>query len=225
MPVPRSASPTSVFALAAVLCAMVAAAPTSAALAQAPDPDPLWKAFPLTPGRTTGAKHAERPNGAPLVVEGTRRTRTSADASAPVRTGVPLGVAIAFYLSLGILSAAGVAAATRYVVRRRAQPVICEISWSPGEQGAAFLATAQQRGQDEWVVARSGRFDRSTAEPPAVRRGRARLRPVAQRPLRRRVAALRARPRMVGDEAAPPGGTRHRDPGARCLSAGSRAGR
>ena len=166
MPVPRSASPTSVFALAAVLCAMVAAAPTSAALAQAPDPDPLWKAFPLTPGRTTGAKHAERPNGAPLVVEGTRRTRTSADASAPVRTGVPLGVAIAFYLSLGILSAAGVAAATRYVVRRRAQPVICEISWSPGEQGAAFLATAQQRGQDEWVVARSGRFDRSTAEPP-----------------------------------------------------------
>ena len=166
MPVPRSASPTSVFALAAVLCAMVAAAPTSAALAQAPDPDPLWKAFPLTPGRTTGAKPAERPNGAPLVVEGTRRTRTSADASAPVRTGVPLGVAIAFYLSLGILSAAGVAAATRYVVRRRAQPVICEISWSPGEQGAAFLATAQQRGQDEWVVARSGRFDRSTAEPP-----------------------------------------------------------
>jgi len=64
MPVPRSDSPTSVFALAAVLCLMAAAAPTTAALAQAPDPAPLWKAYPLTPGKTTGAKPAERPNGA-----------------------------------------------------------------------------------------------------------------------------------------------------------------
>ena len=50
--------------LAAVLCLMAAAVPTTAALAQAPDPAPLWKAYLLTPGKTTGAKPAERPNGA-----------------------------------------------------------------------------------------------------------------------------------------------------------------
>jgi hypothetical protein len=166
MSVPRSATPTSVFALAAVLCLMAATAPTPAALAQEPDPGPLWKAYPLAPGKTTGAKPAERPNGAPLVVDGTKRTPTSADASGPGPVGVPMGVAIAFYLSLGILSAVGVGMATRYVMRRRAQPVICEISWSPGEQGAAFLATAQRGGQEEWVIARSGRLERSTAEPP-----------------------------------------------------------
>jgi hypothetical protein len=166
MPVPRSDSPTSVFALAAALCLMAAAAPTTAALAQAPDPAPLWKAYPLTPGKTTGAKPAERPTGAPLTVDETRVPRANGDSGVAARTAVPLGVAIAFYFALGILSAVGVGAATLYVVRRRAQPVICEISWSPGEQGAAFLATAQRGGQEEWVVARSGRFDRSAAEPP-----------------------------------------------------------
>jgi hypothetical protein len=167
MPVPRSASPKSVFALAAVLCLMAAAAaPTTAALAQTPDPAPLWKAYPLTPGKATGAKPAEHPNGAPLIVDETRPPRADANSGAAARTAVPLGVAIAFYFALGILSAIGVGAATLYVVRRRAQPVTCEISWSPGEQGAAFLATAQRGGQEEWVVARSGRFDRSAAEPP-----------------------------------------------------------
>jgi hypothetical protein len=166
MPVPRSASPKSVFALAAVLCLMAAAAPTTAALAQTPDPAPLWKAYPLTPGKTSGAKPAERPTGAPLTVDETRPPRANGTPGAAARTAVPLGVAIAFYFALGILSAVGVGAATLYVVRRRAQPVTCEISWSPGEQGAAFLATAHRGGQEEWVVARSGRFDRSAAEPP-----------------------------------------------------------
>jgi hypothetical protein len=166
MPVPRSASPRSVLALAAVLCLMAAAAPTTAALAQAPDPDPLWKAYPLTPGKTTGAKPAERPDGAPLTVDEAPPSRTTVTLDAPARATVPLGVSIAFYLALAILSAVGVGAATLYVVRRRAQPVICEITWSPGEQGAAFLATAQRGDREEWVVARSGRFDRGTTEPP-----------------------------------------------------------
>jgi hypothetical protein len=167
MPVPRSASPTSLFALAAVLCLMAAAAPTTAALAQAPDPGPLWKAYPLTQGKTTGARPAERPNGAPLTVDRTPPPRVGANSDAPAhRTTVPLGVSIAFYLALAILSAVGVGAATLHLVRRRAQPAICEISWAPGEQGAAFLATAQRAGQGEWVVARSGRFDRGTTEPP-----------------------------------------------------------
>jgi hypothetical protein len=165
--VPRSAIPTSVLAVSAVLWLMPAVGPTTAARAQAPDPAPLWKAYPLTPGKTTGAKPAERPTGAPLTVDETRPPRAYGDSGAAAHTAVPLGVAIAFYLALAIVSAVGVGAATLYVVRRRAQPVICEISWSPGEQGAAFLATAQRGGQEEWVVARSGRFDRSAAEPPA----------------------------------------------------------
>lgn len=164
--VPRSASPTSVFAVAAVLCLLAAAAPTSAALAQTPDPAPLWKAYPLTPDKTTGAKPAERPSGSPLTVDEAPSSRTTVTLDAPARTAVPLGVSIAFYLALAILSAVGVGAATLYLVRRRAQPVICVISWAPGEQGAAFLATAQRGGQEEWVVARSGRFDRNTTEPP-----------------------------------------------------------
>jgi hypothetical protein len=165
VPVPRSH--TRIFALAPVLCLLAAAAPTTAALAQAPDPDPLWKAYPLTPGKTTGTKPAERPNGAPLTVDATPPPRVNANSDAPARTTtVPLGVSIAFYLALAILSAVGVGAATLYLVRRRARPVICEISWAPGEQGAAFLATAQRDGQEEWVVARSGRFDRNTTEPP-----------------------------------------------------------
>ena len=59
--------------LVAVLWLTAAAAPTTAALAQAPDPGPLWKAYPLTPGEATGAKPAERPNGEPLVLDGDKR--------------------------------------------------------------------------------------------------------------------------------------------------------
>ena len=151
---------------------MAAAAPTTAALAQAPDPDPLWKAYPLTPGKTTGAKPAERPDGAPLTVDEAPPSRTTVTLDAPARATVPLGVSIAFYLALAILSAVGVGAATLYVVRRRAQPVICEISWSPGEQGAAFLATAQRaierngswRDRAASTAARPSR--RSTTRPP-----------------------------------------------------------
>ena len=167
MPVPHSATPTSGFALAAVLCLLAAAAPTTAALAQGPDPAPLWKAYPLAPGETTGAKPAERPNGAPLIVDQPPPARTNQTLDAPTGVKVPVGVAIAFYFALGMLSAIGVGAATLHLMRRRARPVICEITWSPGEQDAAFLATARRGRQEEWVVARSGRFDRSTAEPPA----------------------------------------------------------
>jgi hypothetical protein len=167
VPVPRSATPTPAFALAAVLCLLAAAAPTTAAPAQVPDPAPLWKAYPLSPGETTGAKPAERPDGAPLIVDGTPPARTNETLDAPTGVKVPVAVSIAFFLALAILSAAGVGAATLYLMRRRARPVICEITWSPGEQDAAFLATARGGRQEEWVVARSGRFDRSTAEPPA----------------------------------------------------------
>lgn len=118
------------------------------------------------PGQDDGCEARRAPQRSPLIVDETRPPRANANSGAAARTAVPLGVAIAFYLALGILSAVGVGAATLYVVRRRAQPVICEITWSPGEQGAAFLATAQRGGQEEWVVARSGRFDRSAAEPP-----------------------------------------------------------
>jgi hypothetical protein len=167
MPVPRFASPTSAFALAAVLGLLAAAAPTTAALAQAPDPGPLWKAYPLSPGKATGAKPAERPNGAPLTVDGTPPSRTTVTLDAPARTAaVPLAASIAFYLALAILSAVGVGAATLYLVRRRARPVVCEITWWPDEEGDAFLATAQRKGAGEWVVARSGRFDRTADAPP-----------------------------------------------------------
>ena len=46
-------------------------------------------------------------------------------------------------------------AARRPGTAPRAQPVICEISWSPGEQGAAFLATAQRRPErnGSWPIA------------------------------------------------------------------------
>jgi hypothetical protein len=166
VPVPRFAKPSSVLALVALACLMSAAATATAARAQAPDPAPLWKAYPLSPGRTTGANPPERPNGAPLIVDETPPSRTNETLDAPAQMSVPLGVAIAFYLALAVLSALGVGAATLYVVRRRAQPVTCEISWAPAEQGAAFLATAQRNGQEKWVVARSGRFDRGTTEPP-----------------------------------------------------------
>ena len=52
------------------------------------------------------------------------------------------------------------------MVRRRRRPVTCEISWSPGEQGDAFRATAQLDGDEERVVARSRRFERRSPEPP-----------------------------------------------------------
>ena len=165
MPVPRLAPRYSVLALAA-LCLMAGAAPAVASHRR-PDPAPLWKAYPLTPGKTTGAKPAERPNGEPLSIDQSPPPRANANLDAPAHTTtVPLGVSIAFYLALAILSAVGVGAATLYVVRRRARPVVCEITWSPDEQGDAFLATAQREGEEQWVVARSGRFDRRTADAP-----------------------------------------------------------
>jgi hypothetical protein len=155
-----------VLAVGALLCLMAAAAPTTAALAQAPDPAPLWKAYPLTPGRPSGSTPAERPSGTPLIVDETKPSRPSPSSDGPRHASAPLAVAIVFYFALAVLSAVAVGAPTLYVVRRRAQPVVCEISWAPGDQGDAFLATAQRDDREEWIVARSGRFDRGTTDPP-----------------------------------------------------------
>jgi len=171
VPVPRFASRRPVLALAAMLCLMAGGSPTIA-LAQQPDPGPLWKAYPLNPGKsgTSGAKPTQRPTGAPLGIDQTPPPRGSAgvrtETDHATLTSVPLAVSIAFYVALAMLSALAVGSATVWFVRRRARPVVCEISWSPDEQGDAFLATAQRDGEEQWVVARSGRFDRHSAEPP-----------------------------------------------------------
>jgi hypothetical protein len=160
-----------VLALVASLCLMASAMP-AAALAQAPDPGPLWKAYPLSPGKSGSgsAKPAERPNGDPLSIDQSPSRPAGAPASTqadrPTLTSVPLAVSIAFYVALAMLSALAVGSATLWFVRRRARPVVCEITWSPDEEGDAFLATAQREGEGEWVVARSGRFDRATDAPP-----------------------------------------------------------
>lgn len=171
MPVPRISPSPSVLALAASLCLMAGATP-AAALAQAPDPGPLWKAYPLTPGKSgaQGAKPSERPTGDSLTIDQSPPPRAGARARTgggrPTLTSVPLAASIAFYVGLAILSALAVGSATLWFVRRRARPVVCAITWSPDVEGDAFLATAQREGGGEWVVARSGRFDRATDEPP-----------------------------------------------------------
>jgi hypothetical protein len=157
-------------ALAASLCLMAGAAP-SAALAQQPDPGALWKAYPLTAGKPAakGAKPTEQPDGKPLSIDQSppvRAVGAGADGDRPTLTRVPLAVSVAFYVALAMLSAVGVGSATLWFVRRRARPVLCEIRWSADERGDAFLATAQRDGEEQWVVARSGRFDRRTAEAP-----------------------------------------------------------
>jgi hypothetical protein len=171
VPVPRLSPTPSVLALAASLCLMASAVP-AAALAQEPDPGPLWNAYPLTSGKSgaSGAKPAERPNGAPLSIDQTPPPRggggTSTETDRATLTSVPLAVSVAFYVALAMLSALAVGSATLWFVRRRARPVVCEITWSPDEEGDAFLATAQREGEEQWVVARSGRFDRTTDAPP-----------------------------------------------------------
>jgi hypothetical protein len=171
VPVPRFAPRSPVLALAALLCLLASGAPTIA-LAQQPDPGPLWKAYPLSPEKSGagGAKPTERPTGAPLGIDQTPPPRGDAavrtDTDRAKLTSVPLAVSVAFYVALAMLSALAVGSATLWFVRRRARPVVCEISWWPDEQGDAFLATAQREGEEQWVVARSGRFDRRTAEPP-----------------------------------------------------------
>lgn len=171
VPVARPFPAPSVLAVAASLCLMAGAAPM-AALAQAPDPGPLWKAYPLSPGKPGAgrATPAERPNEDPLSIGQRPPSRAGAPASTKadraVLRSVPLAVSIAFYAALAMLSALAVGSATLWFVRRRARPVVCQITWSPDEEGDAFLATAQREGEEEWVVARSGRFDRASDEPP-----------------------------------------------------------
>jgi hypothetical protein len=149
-----------VLALTALTC-LIALASTTAALAQAPDPAPLWKAYPLNPPKSTGTNRVPRPHSAPRQVDETRRSGASAD-----RDAAPLAVAIAFYGVLAGLCALGVGTARAHVLRRRARPITCEIRWSPDEQGNTFRATAHLDGEEEWVVAQSGRFERRSPEPP-----------------------------------------------------------
>jgi hypothetical protein len=172
VPVPRSLTTPSLLVLVASLCMLVGAG-SAAALAQEPDPGPLWKAYPLNPGKSGagGAKSTERPNGAPLSLDqtppprGGAGVRTKTDRA--TLTNVPLAVSIAFYVALAMLSALAAGSATLWFVRRRAaRPIVCKITWSPDEEGDAFLATAQREGEGEWVVARSGRFDRAADELP-----------------------------------------------------------
>ena len=153
--------PGSVLATTALTCALCAAL-TPAALAQQPDPTALWKAYPM---KSTGAKPARRPIGAPLPAQTTPRARPGESRGVVPRTpGPPLAVAVVSYLALGFLAVAGVGAATRLVVRRRRRPVTCEISLAPGEYGDAFLAV-QLDGDEERVVARSRRFERRSPQP------------------------------------------------------------
>jgi hypothetical protein len=153
----------SVLALVALTC-LVGPAATTAALAQQPDPAPLWKAFPLSSDKSSGSRPAEPPNGPPAQVAETPPPPASAESAA--RDAAPLAVTVAFYFALAGLAAIGVGAATVHVMRRRARPITCEISWSPGDEGDAFRATAQLGGQEEWVVAQSRRFQRRSPEPP-----------------------------------------------------------
>ncbi len=162
--VPHLPRPGSVLATTALACALCAA-PATVALAQQPDPTPLWKAYPLKPAKSAGAKSAQRPVGAPLPASGTPRPRPGVSGATPDTPGAPLAVAVVSYLALGFLAVVGVGAATRLVARRRRQPVVCEISLAPGDEGDAFLAV-QLDGDEERVVARSRRFERRSPEPP-----------------------------------------------------------
>jgi hypothetical protein len=151
-------------ALVALACLVAPAAP---ALAQQPDPAPLWKAYPLTPDRSSGTTSGEHPTGAPLRVPEPGRPHLSAPDGSRAGAGTPLVIAVAFYGALAGLCAIAAGALTMRVMRRRAEPVICQISWSPGEEGDAFRATAQIDGDEPWVVAQSHRFERRSPDPPA----------------------------------------------------------
>jgi hypothetical protein len=157
-------------ALVALACLL---GPSAPALAQQPDPAPLWRAYPLSPQKPSGSTVGEHPTGAPLRVPAPARTndaRTSGGRACGERTsgaGTPIAVAVAFYGALAGLCAIAVGALTMRALRRRARPVICEISWSPGDDGDAFRATARRDGEEEWIVAQSRRFERCTPDPPA----------------------------------------------------------
>jgi hypothetical protein len=156
-------SQRAVLALTALTC-LAGPVLTTAALAQQPDPAPLWKAYPLS--NSKGAKPAANPAD-PLPLPNTARSSAPpAGPRASHHASPPLGVAIAFYGALAGLAAVVVGGATLRVVRRRAKPVVCEISWSPGEDGDAFCATAQLGDDEQWLVARSRRFERRSPEPP-----------------------------------------------------------
>ena len=159
-PFPRSRS---ALALVVATCAAAPALGATAA-AQSPDPGSLWKAYPLSP-RTTAP--AERPTGDPLQIQapGSREPIVTADEK-PDHTSVPLSVSIAFYAGLAALAALLVAAAVPPIARRRARPVTCEITFSPGTDGDAFMATSRSPGREERLVALSPRFPREPRNTP-----------------------------------------------------------
>ena len=152
-------------ALVALTCLL---GPSAIALAQQPDPAPLWKAYPLSPQKPSGSTAGEHPTGAPLRVPAPARTNDArASGGRTSGGGTPVAVAVAFYGALAGLCAIAAGALTMRVMRRRSQPVTCEIRWSPGDEGDAFRATTQSDGEEEWVVAQSRRFERRSPDQPA----------------------------------------------------------
>jgi hypothetical protein len=169
--VPHSRWRRCVPALVALACLV---GPAATASAQQPDPAPLWKAFPLSPKRPAGSMAREHPTGAPLRVPAPARSRParasgagSASDGRSASQDTPRPVAIAFYGALAGLCAIAAGALTMRVMRRRSQPVTCEITWSPGANGDAFRATARLDGEEPWIVAQSRRFERDSPDPPA----------------------------------------------------------
>ena len=97
---------------------MPASAPPTAALAQQPDPAPLWRAYPLSPQKPAGLDGPRAPHG-PRRCASPRRPRTndaraSGSRAAGERTsgaGTPIAVAVAFYGALAGLCAIAAGAA------------------------------------------------------------------------------------------------------------------
>ena len=171
-----------------------------------PIPRPLWKAFPLTPAKATDAKPAERPTERPLAVDETPRTRASANATPPADAGRARWRWRSRSTSRWrLLSRRRRRRGDPLVVRRRRRTGHMRDQLVAGRAGRRLPRHGAAGGDEQWVVARSRRFERRSPEPPEYdAASHAAYEQLLQRPLRRWLAALRARPRMVGDEAAPP---------------------
>jgi hypothetical protein len=69
-------------ALVALTCLL---GPSAAALAQQPDPAPLWKAYPLSPQKPSGARAGEHPTT--RIVDRTHFIARTASTTGPRFTG------------------------------------------------------------------------------------------------------------------------------------------
>ena len=219
---PRQRSALALTALTCVLCA----APTTAALAQQPDATPLWKAYPLTHAKGRAeARTSARPGSAHALGSDRALGGQLACADAPRSHGAsPLGC--------------------HRVLRRRWRCVAVVASGAARSRGAP---TSQDRRVRDQLVARATRATPSspprdwTASSNGLSRGRgassaarrsvpaydAASREAYEQLLRDLyadgLAALRARPPLVGDAAAPRVDLRDVDAGATWLIAVSRA--